>query len=931
MTTQGVSLQLNGQTITAPGAPKMTLLHFLREELRLTGTKCGCSQGDCGACTVLVNGEPTKSCLVKVGQLEGKRVETVEGLSQKGRLHLLQQAFLDYGAVQCGFCTPGMLMSVKALLDRNPHPSTQDVKEALQGNLCRCTGYISIIEAVLAAASRLRGEDVREKPPDAGCGPGLLGISLPDKDGWARVTGQFHFADDLFMEGMLYGKLLLAPAPHAQILSLDTSLAEAMPGVAAVLTARDVPGVNIFGQLKPERPVLAGERVRFLGEALAVVYAESLEIAAAAVRKIRVKFRKLPVVSSPDEALAPGAPVLYDSGTNLIKHTVYSKGDADQGFAQADLVLEGSYSTPWIEHAYLEPEAGLARPTDDGGVEIWYCTHLPFSSREQAARCLGLPVEKVRMMANPVGGSFGSKTEPVLELFLALGAWKTGRPVKLTLSRSESLRMSLKRHPYRMEYKLGATKEGKFIALRARLVADAGAYSGISPAILEQAMIFSGGPYLWPHARVEGHLARTNNVLGGPCRGFGIPQVAFALESLLDDLARRLGMDPFELRLKNALEIGSETLGGEKLRAAVGIKETLRRAQSALREMELPLPEGPWKVGVGVAAGMKNIGTGRGGQDIAGSVFHLQQDGQVRLYVSALDMGQGTRTVLSQMAAEVTGCDYQAVNIVTGDTAVTPPGAGALGSRQTFLAGNAVVGGGKLFRQTVLDFAGRQKGVDPATLKIQGENVVHAAEGRIIISLEDLAALALVRGQPLEARYDYRAPKTYPLSSQMSEEEKRTVNWEEYRNYISYSYVAQVAIVKVNPETGQVRLVRLISAHDVGRLLNPLKVKGQLEGSAVMGMGFALSEQFVMDRGVNRTKTLRQCGVPTIDRTPEVRYLIVEDPDPEGPFGAKGISEMALVPTAPAILNAIYDAVGVRIRDLPATPEKVLKAAAGGL
>lgn len=931
MTTKGVCLQVNGQTFTAQVDPKMTLLHFLREELRLTGTKCGCSQGDCGACIVLVNGQSTKSCLVRIDKLEGKRVETVEGLAKGQRLHHLQQAFLDYGAVQCGFCTSGMLISAKALLDSDPNPTADAVKVALKDNLCRCTGYVSIIEAVLGAASRLRGAEDQGKQQDTVCGPGLLGASLWDKDGWARVTGGFQFADDLFMEGMLYGKLLLTPVPHAEILSLDTSLAEGMPGVRAVLTAIDVPGVNLFGQIKPDRPALAGQKVRFLGEALAVVYAESREMAAAAVRQIRVKYRELPVVSSPDEAMAPGAPVLGDSGTNVIKHAIYSKGNAEEGLTQADFVVEGRYSTPWIEHAYMEPEAGLARPTGDGGVEIWYCTQLPFTSREQVARCLGLPAEKVRMIGMPVGGSFGSKTEPVIEIFLALGALKTGQPVKLTLSRGESFRMSLKRHPYRMEYKVGATKEGKFTALWANLVADAGPYSGLSAPILDQAMIFAGGPYVWPNAHVEGYAVRTNNVLGGPCRGFGIPQVAFALESLLDDLARGLGMDPLELRLKNALEIGSVTLGGEKLRAAVTIKETLRQTQSALRELDLPLPEGPWKVGVGVAAGMKNIGTGKGGLDIAGSVLRLQEDGRVRLFISALDMGQGTRTVLSQMAAETIGCNYRSINIVTGDTAVTPLGAGALGSRQTFLAGNAIAGGGKLFRETVLAFASREMGVNPATLKIEGENVVDVKEGKGIISLEELAALALRRGQHLEAKYDYRAPKTYPLTSQMSEEDKQTVNWDEYRNYISYSYVAQAAIVKVNLETGEVRLVRLISAHDVGRLLNPLKVKGQLEGSAVMGMGFALSEQFMMEKGVNKTRALRHCGVPTIDRTPEVQLLIVEDPDPEGPFGAKGISEMALVPTAPAILNAIYDAVGVRVRDLPATPEKVLHVPAGGL
>ncbi|MDP2662172.1 MAG: molybdopterin-dependent oxidoreductase, partial [Dehalococcoidia bacterium] len=503
---------------------------------------------------------------------------------------------------------------------------------------------------------------------------------------------------------------------------------------------------------------------------------------------------------------------------------------------------------------------------------------MPFLVRDQIALNLAIPKEKVRVIGTPLGGGFGGKCDITIEILLALGALRTGRPVKMTLTRPESLRMSSKRHAFDMHFKIGATQEGRFTALQAHLVSDAGAYAGLSAAIMEQAIIFAGGPYVWPNVEVEGYAVYTNNVVGGAFRGFGINQVAFALESCLDELARRLALDPFELRLRNALEVGSVTITGERLKASVAIKETLRQAQAALKKTA-PIVTNR-RLGIGVAAGYKNVGSGRGNVNFAGAVVELQENGTLLVRASAVDLGQGVRTVLSQIAAEVTGIDYDRIEIITGDTALIPPGAGALGQRQTFVAGNAVLRASQEFRGAVVGYVARQYGLPAEGLIIQGDRIVHKDRGTLL-TLGELARLALSEGDALRGAYEYHAPPTYPIigdteatqpvlrdgrsllahdtiSSRFArpgtpvevEEMMLEFDPEEYRNYFAYDYTTQVALVDVDEQTGETRLLRLISAHDAGRVLNAQKVKGQLESSAVMGMGYALSEEFVMRGGV---------------------------------------------------------------------------------
>jgi CO/xanthine dehydrogenase Mo-binding subunit/aerobic-type carbon monoxide dehydrogenase small subunit (CoxS/CutS family) len=927
-----VRLTVNGRPVIADIPAETTLLKFLRDHLRLTGAKCGCGVGDCGACTVIVNGEAKKSCLLRMGGLQGAGVETIEGLSADG-LHPLQQAFIGKGAIQCGFCTTGMIMAAKALLDRNPSPSRDDIMAALVANYCRCTGYFAIIEAVEEASRVLsgRGAGLARAPADAG--PDIIGESVQDNSDVLKATGRLVFSDDLYFDGMCYGALLLSGVPHAALNRVDASEAELMPGVIRVLTARDIPGINRFGIIHADQPVLAEDKVRFVGDPIAMVIADTEEKARKAVRSIRVDLFELPVVSSPEQAMKePHLAPVHESG-HILKKVALEKGDAGGAFAQAALIVEEDYETQFVEHAYLEPESGAARATDDDGVEIWCSTQAPFAMRGQIARCLDLPEEKVRVRGLPVGGGFGGKLDITIQVLLGLGALSTKKPFKITLNRNESLRMSTKKHPFKMSYKTGVSAEGKFLALEAKLVSDAGAYEGWSADVLEQAIAFAGGPYVWPNVRVEGLVVRTNNVLGGAFRGFGMNQVHFAIESQIDIMARKLGMAPIKLRLINALEEGRENFCGEVVKSCVAIKEAFLEAEKRIEL--LPPAQTPSnkkkRTGVGIAGAYKNIGGGRGFINSGGAVLKLLPSGAVELRASVCDMGQGAASVLAQIAAAVTGISVGAFAVVVSDSDLIPVGAMAIGQRQTMISGNAVLGAAKNFRKLILEFASHCTGSAPEDLEIIGTEVVRR-NGEPAMSLARLAGLA--GATVIEASFEWTAPQTYPLKDDPNPtfpimKDGRIVtdyDPQDYRNYFAYNYACQIAVVEVDVATGAVEVKKVFAFHDVGRALNPLKIKGQIEGSIIMGIGYALSEEFVVRRGIPRTKTLRGCGIPDIRVRPEVEVVLVEKPEPIGPFAAKGISEIALVPTVPAVINAIYDAVGVRITSLPATQEKVLAA-----
>jgi xanthine dehydrogenase molybdenum-binding subunit len=917
-----ISLYVNSFPYQIEIEPRTTLLEVLRDELRLTGTKNGCGQGHCGACTVIVDGEAVRSCIYKASRADGAHVETIEGLAQDGKLHPLQEAFIKHGAVQCGFCTPGMIMAAKALLDAKPHPTDEQIKEALKHNLCRCTGYTRIIQAVRGATEGQPPQVPATETPLA-----AVGRPVPRPDARAKVTGQATYAADLYFEGMLHVKVLRSKYPHARILGVDTSKAKTLPGVVAALTAEDVPGAKNHGVVRPDWPVLAYDKVRYVGDAIALVAAETEEIAVQALELIQVDYEPLPVVTSPQQALASNAPLVHDGG-NLLKHIQVRKGDAEKGFAEADVIVEREYRTPSLDHVFLEPEAGVAMMDEEGKITVYVGSQIPFDDRRQIAASLAIPQEKVRVKATQVGGAFGGKEDISVQIHVALLAQATGRPVKLVFTREESMIVHPKRHATTIRLRTGATRDGQLTAVQAEIYGDAGAYASLSEHVMTRTATHAAGPYDVPNVEIDCYAAYTNNVPAGAFRGFGVPQAAFAMESQMDILAEQLGLSPFEIRRKNALRVGATTATGQVLRESVGLLETINRVEEEIEKRETSnvkcetskIGNRQSKIenrrrGWGVACAYKNVGLGGGAPDCAGAEVELTDDGgQLRWHAivraGAAEVGQGLVGVLAQVAAEELGLPYDLIEVVVADTEKTLDGGATTASRQSFVTGNAVRLAAQRVREAVAQAASEELGAPPDRLVFK-DGHIHAGEKSI--SLVEAIALAKEERREVRASVVYQPPRTVPLG-------------EVGDTHFAYGYATQAALVEVDINTGQVEVLKVIAAHDVGRALNPLGVAGQIEGGVVMGIGIALQEEFVMAGGIPKTTSLAKYRIPSIERTPEIVPIIVEDKASEGPYGAKGIGEIPSIPTAPAIINAIYNATGVRLYSLPATPKKILAA-----
>ncbi len=953
-----IRFSLNSRSIEiSADEADMTLLQYLRGVACLKGAKEGCGTGHCGACTVLADGKPVRSCVMKLKAVNGKRIETIEGLAQNGTLHPIQEAFLEKGAIQCGFCTPGMILATKALLDTTLTPTRRQIFDALKRNYCRCTGYVKIIEAVELAAKKLRtaaGVQALDEPmpplthsclykqisdgvhmeiPLASTFPDVqepMGKSVWDKDGVEKATGALSFADDRELPGMLFAAPVWASMPHGTLRSIDISQALGAPGVAAVLTAKDVPGKNAFGILTPDQPVFCNGEIRFVYDMLALVVADTQKQARAAAKLVQFEIDPLPPVLTLQEAENQG---------HVIKSLHHEVGDIVSAKAEADLLhLSGRFTTPAVEHAYLEPESCLAYWDETQACMVLYShTQSPFEARRQLAAVLDLPHDKVRIIGTPVGGAFGSKADITAEPAAVAAAYCLKRPVKLTLTREESLGRSTKRHPYQLSYEIGVAPSGELRYIDAAMLSDGGPYTELSPRVIDQGCIFSVGPYRMPNGRVSGKALYTNNVPASAFRGFGINQAAFAMESLLDEAAERLHMDPFELRLMNAFKPMDATLSGEILQKSVGIRDTILLCRDAtyeaLKRYAPYYPNGTKRLGMGMACGFKNVGAGKGKVDDAGATVTLAEDGRLHIAVSGIDMGQGFRTAMAQLAAQVLGCPIHAIDIVNGDTQLTRQHSNAVGERQTLISGSAVVGAALRFREKLTALLRDGKYPEPGNAAEEVsprpafdpddeyyKSLLPAAEENITRAC---TLLREANSIGLSGNFVYIAPKTFAL---YDVEGRKSVSEMDYKNYPAYAYTTQSAIVEADVETGEVRVLEVIAAHDVGRLINPSIVDGQLHGSCSMGIGYALSESFPMQDGRPVKRYYGQLGVPTIDQTPRYEILMLEDPDPAGPLGAKGVSEVATVPMTPAVINAIYDAIGVRIRDLPATPEKILAA-----
>jgi xanthine dehydrogenase molybdenum-binding subunit len=918
-----ITLTVNGTHHSLNSLPGETLATLLRERLRLTGTKIGCEEAECGACTVLIDGEPIMSCTYPAERADGKTILTIEGLAQRIRdemkLHPLQEAFVEHGAVQCGFCIPGQIMTAFALLKRNPDPSRDDVRAALKDTLCRCGGYPGIENAILAAAQALRSGEPVGKPaiPDSIHGRNAVGRTALRPDAVEKVTGAAVYTDDLVFDGMLHARVRRAMIPHGFLTKLDISRAKALPGVRAVLTAADIPGERNHGLVIYDWPVMVGlgERVRYVGDALAIVAAESQEIADRAAALIEVEFNPQPVINDPVQARGEDVPQLHEKG-NLLKHIKVRKGDMEAGFASADVILEHPYHTPTTDHAFLEPECSIAVPLPDGRMEVYVGSQIPYQDRTQVARALGWPEARVRIVGQLMGGGFGGKEDVMGQIHAAMLANVTGRPVKLLFDRHESLLVHPKRHATQIRVKIGAKKDGRLVAAETELYGDTGAYASLGEKVMTRATTHSAGPYDIPHVRADCYAMYTNNPPAGAFRGFGVTQSAFAIESTMDILAETLGLDPVELRRINALHVGSITNTGQELRESVGLRECIDRVEAEMRRHNpdpfTPVadPANPNLVRAwGFAAAYKNTGLGGGAPDKSGAEVELYDDGAFEVRSSAAELGQGLVTVMRLTVAEEMGVPPEQVRVLVMDTDLTPDGGPTTASRQTYVTGNASRHAASQLRNAILALLAEKFDVRPEQIRI--ENGTLHVNGQTL-TYADVAREMKAAGRKPRLLYEYEAPKTQPLGTGGD-------------MHFAFSFGVQAAQVEVNKLTGEVRVLKVISANDVGMAVNPLGLQGQVEGGVMMGLGNCLTEEFIVEQGQVVTDRLARYRVPGILLTPEITSIIVEHPTAEGPYGAKGVGEICSIPTTPAITNAIYHAVGVRVDRTPVDQEEIAR------
>jgi len=919
-----INLSVNGKQYSLAPVAGETLSTLIRQRLNLTGTKIGCEEAECGACTVLVNGEPTMSCVYPAERADGKTIVTIEGLAQRVheemKLHPLQEAFVEHGAVQCGFCIPGQIMTAYALLKRNPDPTSDDVRFALKDTLCRCAGYPSIQNAILAAAQALRTGEPVQKPdhiPDSIHTHKTVGHKHLRPEAVEKVTGKAIYTDDLTFDGMLFAKAKRAMIPHGFLTKLDISKAKALKGVLAVLTADDIPGEHNHGLVIYDWPVMVGigERVRYVGDALAIVAAETQEIADQASGLIEAEFDLQPIITNPVQARQDGVPQIHEKG-NLLKHIKVRKGDMDAGFASADVVLEHTFHTPTTDHAFIEPECSIGVPLENGRMEIYVGSQIPYQDKTQVARALGWDEERVRIVGQLMGGGFGGKEDIMGQIHVALLANVTQRPVKLLFDRQESLLVHPKRHATQIRVKVGAKKDGRIVAMDTELYGDTGAYASLGEKVMTRATTHSAGPYDIENVRADCYAMYTNNPPSGAFRGFGVTQSAFAVESMMDMLAEKLKMDRVELRRMNALHVGSITNTGQVLRDSVGLTECIDKVEAEMRRVDPnPFspkvdPENPNLVRAwGYASAYKNTGLGGGAPDKSGADVELYEDGTFQVRSSAAELGQGLVTVMRLVVSEEMSIAPEKVSVLVMDTDLTPNGGPTTASRQTFVTGNASRYAAKTLREQISATMAEKYDVRPEQIRFE-DGIVHV-NGHSMTYAEIYKEMMGMGQKPL-VRYEYEAPKTKPLG-------------EGGDMHFAFSFATQAAEVEVNKLTGEVRVLKVISANDVGMAVNPLGLQGQVEGGVMMGLGNCLTEEFIVENGNVVTDHLARYRVPGIMLTPEITSIIVEHPVEAGPYGAKGVGEVSSIPTTPAITNAIYNAVGVRIFKLPVDQEMIAK------
>ncbi|MGQ9368022.1 molybdopterin-dependent oxidoreductase [Azospirillum sp. ST 5-10] len=904
-----IAFQLNGRPVEIRAPAIRRLSDALRLDLGLTGTKVGCNAGDCGACTVILDGRQVCACLTPVGQVAGRRVETVEGLAREEAARRLQRAFLRFGAAQCGVCTPGMLMAATDLLTRVAVPDRCQVEDALGGVLCRCTGYRAIVEAVLHAAERETAPGADPAPPAVG---DAVGARLAKVDGMAKLTGAERYGADEAPADALWLRAVRSPHPRARFTVGDLEpVRRRWPGLVAVLSAADIP-FNRYGVMPhiKDQPALAEGHVRYRGEAVLALVGDRATIETLRDDELPIAWEPLEPVAFAAARAGGAAAVHAEKPDNVLVRGRVARGDLDAAFAGAAAQAEVAVTTSFVEHAYIEPEAGYARRVGDR-IEVVACTQSPYMDLEDVAAILKLPQDAVRIVPTAVGGGFGGKLDLSLQPLVAVAAWTLGRPVRCVYTRPESMASTTKRHPARITARASADAEGRLLGFALDGDFNTGAYASWGPTVANRVPVHATGPYHVRGAvRAETRAILTNDPPAGAFRGFGVPQAAIAHEALMDMLAERLGLDPLEIRLRNALHAGQPTATGQVLEASAGLGACLEALRPHWREARAAAAAanaepGPLRRGVGVACMWYGIGNTSLSNPSSMRVG-LKPDGRLTLYNGAVDIGQGSNTIMVQICADALGAPVDRFDLVMGDTDRTEDAGKTSASRQTFVSGKAAELAGRDLRRAILQ---RLNAGEDARLEF-ADGAVRAVDAAGVHALP-------LAGLPRDAAGDVLAgtgtfdPPTTPLDA-----DGQGVP------YATYGFAAQIAEVEVDVELGTVAVRRIVAAHDVGRAVNPQQVEGQIQGGIAQGIGLALMEEYVP----GRTENLHDYLIPTVGDVPDIACILIEDAEPLGPYGAKGVGEPALVPTPAAILNAIHHATGARVTHVPATPDRVRAA-----
>ena len=846
---------VNGNSVTVEKNQK--LLRYLRDTLHLTSVKDGCSEGACGTCTVIIDGKATKACVPQTDKLDGKKVLTVEGLSAWEK-DVFTYAFGEAGAVQCGFCIPGMVMCAKALIDRNPSPTREEAALAIRGNICRCTGYVKILDGILLAAKIFRDGRLPEPSEnDYQVGSRVHRIDVAEK-----VQGYGKYPDDIYVDGMCYGSAVRSEYPRARVLSIDTSEAEALPGVVCVLTAKDIPGKNYVGHIKKDQPTLipVGEITHYLGDSVALVCAKDTETLEAAKKLVKVEYDILPAVHNPTEAAAPDAPLVFETDENNVQaHKHVSRGDATGAIAKSKYVLHQHFETPWTEHAFLEPECCVALPLENGGVKLLTTDQSSHTTLHECAMMLGVDFEHCLVENQLVGGGFGGKEDMSVQHHAALIAYVAKVPVKVKLTRAESILIHPKRHPFWMDFTMGCDENGIIQGVKAGVVSDTGAFASLGGPVLERACTHAAGPYAYENFEITGDAYYTNNPPAGAFRGFGVTQTCFATETLLNMMADKVGISPWEIRYRNAIRPGGVLPNGQIVGPETGLVETLEAVK--------PYYDEAVKNGdpVGLACAMKNAGVGVGLPDWGRAKLIVEDDAKVHIYSGASCIGQGLGTVLTQMVVTNAGIHPNDIVYERSNTWIAPDSGDTSGSRQTLITGEAV--------------------------RRACEKLVEALRGK---TLADLKGQEFY-GEYLAATDPLGAEKPNPVS------------------HVAYGYATQLCIL--DRKTGKIK--QMVAAHDVGKAVNPLSCEGQIEGGVVMSMGYALTEHFPIDDNCKPTAKYGTLGLFRAPDVPSVKAIVVDKPGLKMANGAIGIGEITAIPTAPAIADAYFRLDGKRRFSLP--------------